>query len=80
MTPLLAWRRAIVDRSAAYAGHRKVSPSACGRYRVVWRDEAYGVALTREYHAMIRGDEPRGRPRDCLTLAARSLQLRHSPP
>lgn len=52
MTPLLVWRRAIVDRSGAYAGHRRLWPSACGRYRVVWRDEAFGVALPPQYHAM----------------------------
>ena len=59
MKTTLAWRRAAVDRSPAYAGRRKVWPSACGRYRVVWRDEAYGVALTPEYHAMIRGEPER---------------------
>ena len=45
MKPTLTGRRAVADRSPAYAGHRKVWPSACGRYRVVWRDEAYGVLL-----------------------------------
>jgi len=53
MSNLLTWRRAVVDRSARYAGRRKVWPSACGRYRVIWRDAAYGVALCAEYHAMV---------------------------
>lgn len=57
MTPLLTWRRAVVDRSTRYAGHRRIWPSACGIYRVVWRDEAYGVALPPQYHAMVRDGE-----------------------
>lgn len=54
MTPLLTWRRASVDRSPAYAGHRKFWPSACGAYRVVWRDQCFGVALPPQYHAQFR--------------------------
>lgn len=53
MTPLLKWRRPIVDRSPRYDGHRKLWPSACGRYRLVWRDAAYSVALPPMYHAMV---------------------------
>lgn len=60
MTALLSWRRAVVDRSPHYAGRRKLWPSTCGRYRIVWRDAAYGIALAPQYHAMICRDVGNG--------------------